>query len=291
MTPLWALGYQQSRWGYSSDAEVREIGRRLRGDRIPADVIWMDIDYQDRYRPFTVDKDLPRSREAQPRPERRRASGLSRSPTSTSPTRQTNIMRRSTPGLRQSFRAQGGRLAVRRSGVAGPAVFPDFTRARRAMVGRALQGFHRRRLCRLLERHERAGGVRDPDQDHADRQSPPGRKRRFLKRAMRRMPRSTTSTGCRIRGAPSREWCGFGRNAALRHDPRFLCRRAALFGDLDRRQQLDLGSSAPVRRAVGQSRPFRLLLQRLRRRRFRRRRQPGTAYPLVRDRGVYTSVS
>ena len=54
--PLWALGYQQSRWGYSSDPEVRQIGARLRSDRIPADVIWMDIDYQDRYRPFTVDK-------------------------------------------------------------------------------------------------------------------------------------------------------------------------------------------------------------------------------------------
>jgi alpha-glucosidase len=56
MTPLWGLGYQQSRWGYSSDAEVREIGRHLRSDRIPADIIWMDIDYQDRYRPFTVDR-------------------------------------------------------------------------------------------------------------------------------------------------------------------------------------------------------------------------------------------
>jgi alpha-glucosidase len=56
LTPQWALGYQQSRWGYSSDAEVREIGRRLRADRIPTDVIWMDIDYQDRYRPFTVDR-------------------------------------------------------------------------------------------------------------------------------------------------------------------------------------------------------------------------------------------
>ena len=56
LTPLWALGYQQSRWGYSSDAEVRGIAARLRSDHIPADVIWMDIDYQDRYRPFTVDK-------------------------------------------------------------------------------------------------------------------------------------------------------------------------------------------------------------------------------------------
>ena len=54
MPPLWALGYQQSRWGYKSDADVRGIAVRLRGDRIPADVIWMDIDYQDRDRPFTV---------------------------------------------------------------------------------------------------------------------------------------------------------------------------------------------------------------------------------------------
>ena len=54
LAPEWALGYQQSRWGYSSDPEVREIGHKLREDRIPADVIWMDIDYQDRYRPFTV---------------------------------------------------------------------------------------------------------------------------------------------------------------------------------------------------------------------------------------------
>jgi alpha-glucosidase len=56
LTPLWALGYQQSRWGYSSDSEVRAIARHLRSDRIPTDVIWMDIDYQDRNRPFTVNQ-------------------------------------------------------------------------------------------------------------------------------------------------------------------------------------------------------------------------------------------
>jgi len=54
LAPQWALGYQQSRWGYSSDSEVRAIGQHLRSDRIPADVIWMDIDYQDHNRPFTV---------------------------------------------------------------------------------------------------------------------------------------------------------------------------------------------------------------------------------------------
>jgi alpha-glucosidase len=56
LPPQWAFGYQQSRWGYKSDADVRGIAGRLRSDRIPADVIWMDIDYQDRDRPFTVDR-------------------------------------------------------------------------------------------------------------------------------------------------------------------------------------------------------------------------------------------
>jgi alpha-glucosidase len=54
LTPLWALGYQQSRYSYMSADEVRQVAARLRADRIPTDVIWMDIDYQDRNRPFTV---------------------------------------------------------------------------------------------------------------------------------------------------------------------------------------------------------------------------------------------
>jgi alpha-glucosidase len=55
LPPLWSLGYQQSRYSYYPEAEVRRIARRLRRDRIPTDVIWLDIDYQLKYRPFTVD--------------------------------------------------------------------------------------------------------------------------------------------------------------------------------------------------------------------------------------------
>ncbi len=54
LPPLWALGYQQSRYSYTPRSQVEEIAARLRHDRIPADGIWLDIDYQDRYRPFTV---------------------------------------------------------------------------------------------------------------------------------------------------------------------------------------------------------------------------------------------
>jgi alpha-glucosidase len=54
LAPLWALGYQQSRYSYMSDAEVRGIAATFLRDRFPLDVIWLDIDFQDRYRPFTV---------------------------------------------------------------------------------------------------------------------------------------------------------------------------------------------------------------------------------------------
>lgn len=64
LMPLWALGFQQSKWSYKTDAEVRAIAARLRSEQLPADVIYMDIDYQDRSRPFTVNReafpDLPR---------------------------------------------------------------------------------------------------------------------------------------------------------------------------------------------------------------------------------------
>jgi alpha-glucosidase len=55
LPPMWTLGYQQSRYSYYPEAEVRRIAEKLRSERIPADVIWLDIDYQFKNRPFTVD--------------------------------------------------------------------------------------------------------------------------------------------------------------------------------------------------------------------------------------------
>src|SRR4029078_12858099 len=54
LPPRWGLGYQQPRYSYVSATEVREIANRLRADRIPTDVIWLDIDFQDRNRPFST---------------------------------------------------------------------------------------------------------------------------------------------------------------------------------------------------------------------------------------------
>ncbi len=57
LPPIWSLGYQQSRYSYFPEAEVRRIASRLRSEHIPSDVIWLDIDYQLTNRPFTVDPD------------------------------------------------------------------------------------------------------------------------------------------------------------------------------------------------------------------------------------------
>lgn len=56
LPPMWALGYQQSRWGYYPEARVRELARRFRADKIPCDVLYLDIDYMNGYRVFTWDQ-------------------------------------------------------------------------------------------------------------------------------------------------------------------------------------------------------------------------------------------
>jgi alpha-glucosidase len=55
LPPLWALGFQQSRYSYMTQARVLEVAKRLRDDRIPADAIYLDIDHQLKNRPFTID--------------------------------------------------------------------------------------------------------------------------------------------------------------------------------------------------------------------------------------------
>ncbi len=54
LPPRWALGFQQSRYSYMTAARVREVASTYRQFKIPADAIYLDIDYQDRNRPFTT---------------------------------------------------------------------------------------------------------------------------------------------------------------------------------------------------------------------------------------------
>lgn len=55
--PRWAFGYQQSRWGYKTEADVREVVRKYRELNIPLDSVVLDIDYMTEYMDFTVDKE------------------------------------------------------------------------------------------------------------------------------------------------------------------------------------------------------------------------------------------
>ncbi|CAL8092214.1 unnamed protein product [Calicophoron daubneyi] len=55
--PYWSLGFQLCRWGYKSLNEVSTVVRRNREAGIPLDVQWIDIDYMDRYKIWTVNKE------------------------------------------------------------------------------------------------------------------------------------------------------------------------------------------------------------------------------------------
>ena len=63
LPPKWAFGYGQSRWSYKNEQEVREVAENHRANGIPLDAIYLDIDYMERYKDFTVDRsafpDLP----------------------------------------------------------------------------------------------------------------------------------------------------------------------------------------------------------------------------------------
>lgn len=56
LPPMWALGYQQSRWSYYPESTVRRIAQAFRDYQIPCDVIYLDIHYMNGYRVFTWDK-------------------------------------------------------------------------------------------------------------------------------------------------------------------------------------------------------------------------------------------
>lgn len=55
--PRWAFGYGQSRWGYRSAEELREVAAGYRENRIPLDMLYLDIDYMERYKDFTVNEE------------------------------------------------------------------------------------------------------------------------------------------------------------------------------------------------------------------------------------------
>ena len=60
--PKFAFGFGQSRWGYKTKEDFEKVAQSYRENHIPLDMIYMDIDYMDSYKDFTVNdgfKDFP----------------------------------------------------------------------------------------------------------------------------------------------------------------------------------------------------------------------------------------
>lgn len=55
--PKFAFGYGQSRWGYTTAEDFRKVAREHRENHVPLDMIYMDIDYMERYKDFTVNQE------------------------------------------------------------------------------------------------------------------------------------------------------------------------------------------------------------------------------------------
>ena len=56
LPPRWALGFHQCRWSYFPESRVRLLASNFREKRVPADTLWLDIDYQRDFKPFTWDR-------------------------------------------------------------------------------------------------------------------------------------------------------------------------------------------------------------------------------------------
>ena len=57
MPPKWSLGYQQCRYSYYPDSELLTVAKTFRDKQIPADVVYCDIHYMDKYKIFSWDQE------------------------------------------------------------------------------------------------------------------------------------------------------------------------------------------------------------------------------------------
>ncbi|MEE1056310.1 MAG: glycoside hydrolase family 31 protein [Acutalibacteraceae bacterium] len=57
IAPMWAFGYQQSRWSYMNSDAVREVADNYRKNDMPIDAIYLDIDYMEDYKDFTINNE------------------------------------------------------------------------------------------------------------------------------------------------------------------------------------------------------------------------------------------
>ncbi len=57
IAPKYAFGYGQSRWGYKTAEDIEHVVRGYRDHQIPLDMVYLDIDYMQDYKDFTVNEE------------------------------------------------------------------------------------------------------------------------------------------------------------------------------------------------------------------------------------------
>lgn len=58
--PKFAFGFGQSRWGYKTEEDFRNVVAKFKEKNVPIDMLYMDIDYMDHYKDFTTSpEDFP----------------------------------------------------------------------------------------------------------------------------------------------------------------------------------------------------------------------------------------
>lgn len=57
IAPKFAFGFGQSRWGYRTKEDFRKVVNEHRSKHIPLDMVYMDIDYMEDFKDFTLDPD------------------------------------------------------------------------------------------------------------------------------------------------------------------------------------------------------------------------------------------
>ena len=57
LTPMWALGWGQSRWGYANVSQLQAVQAGYAENNLPLDIQFSDVDYMQDFKDFTYDNE------------------------------------------------------------------------------------------------------------------------------------------------------------------------------------------------------------------------------------------